>query len=54
NKPDTVSGGSCTATGSFAYSTCTSGYYTYYYCSSGWSNYSGSGSSLKCYRAANQ
>ncbi|HHW68831.1 MAG TPA: hypothetical protein GX747_00630, partial [Tenericutes bacterium] len=25
---------------------------TSYYCSSGWSNYSGSGSSLKCYRAA--
>ena len=25
-----------------------------YYCPSGWSNYSGSGSSLKCYRAANQ
>ena len=28
------------------------GSYTYYYCPSGWTEYSGSGSSLKCYKAA--
>ncbi|HHT38681.1 MAG TPA: hypothetical protein GXZ95_04630, partial [Mollicutes bacterium] len=38
----------------FSYACLEYEYYYSYYCPSGWSNYSGSGSSLKCYRAANQ